>query len=237
MININKGQLFWENYFHVYDSLNKVLPYQKLIAQIFEEIKPGKNDLILDAGAGTGNLSVKMESNGARVVALDYSSEALAILRTKSKTIQTIVHDLRKSLPFPDNYFSKIVCNNTLYALRATDIPRTVSEFYRVLQSKGVIIISNPLKGAKPINILKNHFKEANMQWGWGNAVFDMIRYVVNAVKLLYYNHLIVRRAKVGQYHFFEDGEQAELIKNAGMFVEKVTKVYSDQNEMVIAKK
>ena len=46
------------------------------------EVRPG--DLILDAGCGTGNFSLKLARKGARVVGVDISPDMLALAREKA---------------------------------------------------------------------------------------------------------------------------------------------------------
>ena len=46
---------FWEKYFRIYDFLNLLIPYQRLLARIKELLKLKKGDTLLDVGAGTGN--------------------------------------------------------------------------------------------------------------------------------------------------------------------------------------
>ena len=55
---------FWDKYFGVYDVLNELLPYRHLIQSLVSAlvIKPG--DRVLDAGAGTGNVSLPISAAG-----------------------------------------------------------------------------------------------------------------------------------------------------------------------------
>ena len=68
---------FWRKYFETYDVLNIVIPYQELMKEVRQELEVEPGDLILDAGAGTGNLSVRLKEAGAKVVALDNIQEGL----------------------------------------------------------------------------------------------------------------------------------------------------------------
>ncbi|MFP4617191.1 MAG: class I SAM-dependent methyltransferase, partial [Candidatus Paceibacterota bacterium] len=79
---------FWAEYFEVYDVLNELIPYQELMQDIIDALDVKKGELIIDAGSGTGNLSMRMEDVGARVVAVDFSEEGQRIHKKKNP-IQT----------------------------------------------------------------------------------------------------------------------------------------------------
>ncbi|MCX6706149.1 MAG: hypothetical protein NTV24_03560 [Candidatus Woesebacteria bacterium] len=55
---------FWKKYFKTYDILNIVIPYRELIEKFIKELAISRGDLVLDAGAGTGNLAIKFKQLG-----------------------------------------------------------------------------------------------------------------------------------------------------------------------------
>src|ERR1700752_4412826 len=50
-------EAFWEKYFLVYDILNLSPLYQRLVTRHVELLQPVSGEDILDAGAGTGNVT------------------------------------------------------------------------------------------------------------------------------------------------------------------------------------
>ena len=107
--------LFWEKYFSVYDVLNLVIPYEELLKEIARELNIKENDLILDAGIGTGNLARFLRGKVGKIIGLDFSQEALDICKKKNPTIKLILHDLTQRLPFRDDTFNIVISNNVLY--------------------------------------------------------------------------------------------------------------------------
>lgn len=95
---------------------------------------------VLDAGAGTGRLSLMMSKVGAQVVALDISSAMLKILKNKDKNIETVVGDV-ESLPFEDNAFNVITAAFLVVHLKDPSI--FFDEAYRVLKDDGILAVSN----------------------------------------------------------------------------------------------
>ena len=98
---------FWEKYFKVYDILNLCIPYQEMQKEIINELEIQPDEIVLEAGAGTGNLVLEIKRRGGQVIALDSLRVALEICLKKNRHIKTVHHDLRKKLPFPNDYFDK----------------------------------------------------------------------------------------------------------------------------------
>jgi ubiquinone/menaquinone biosynthesis C-methylase UbiE len=207
---------FWKKYFLVYDLLNVLEPYDRLLSDLSDSIRPEKGQKILDAGAGTGNLATKIVKEGAEVVGLDFSSEGLEILKRKLPNSQTIIHDLTKPLPFDDNYFDGLVSNNVIYALPVENRSAVFKEFYRVLKSNGKIAISNVHKGFKPFKIYTAHLSWSFKNNGIAKTIIDMFKLAVPTIKIFYYNYLIKKENKNNKYSFVESNEQKTLLKNAG---------------------
>ncbi len=99
-----------------------------------------KNKKILDVGAGTGRLSLRLKEKGADVTAIDVSSEILKILNKKNKNILTIVANA-DSLPFPNNSFDIITAAFLIVHLK--NLKHFFGESYRVLKPGGILAITN----------------------------------------------------------------------------------------------
>ena len=59
-------------------------------------IKQAHSKKVLDAGAGTGRISVRLHAAGADVTALDISPEMLAILHKKERNIEIVEGDVQQ---------------------------------------------------------------------------------------------------------------------------------------------
>ncbi len=98
----------------------------------------GKN--VLDAGAGTGRLSVRLHNAGADVTALDISPEMLLKLHTKNPHIKTTEGDL-EHMPLADEEFDMVFSSLALVHLKK--IEPFMDECYRVLKDGGKFILVN----------------------------------------------------------------------------------------------
>ncbi len=222
--------VFWKKYFSTYDILNKLIPYQNLLNDLIEYLEIRKGDIVLDAGAGTGNLSILLKKIGANVLALDSSKEGLERLKIKDKDnkIVTLVFDLSKKLPFEDNYFDKIVSNNVIYTLNPDKRISVMREFHRVLKQGGKIVISNVIEGWSPLKIYLNHLDVEKKEIGIFRLLWKILALLIPTVRMFYYNSKI--KKEEGVVNSIKKNEQMLLLAKVG-FVnispDKLT--YADQ--------
>lgn len=103
-------------------------------------IRQATGKKVLDAGAGTGRLSVKLASAGASVTAIDISPEMLARIRRKNAAIETVEGDI-EHMPFADASFDMVFSSLTLVHLKK--IEPFMDEVYRVLKDGGLFALVN----------------------------------------------------------------------------------------------
>jgi ubiquinone/menaquinone biosynthesis C-methylase UbiE len=222
------SKTFWEKYFTVYDSLNELIPYQQLLQTILVELELFPKAIVLDAGAGSGNLSLEIKNAEAFPIGLDSSDVGLKIYKEKIPDGSVLNADLLDKLPFPDNFFDRIVSNNTLYTISRLKRPYVISEFYRVLKPRGIVVISDLNTSFKPLHIFLSHISFSFNKVGLLKTVATLVNFFVPTVKIFYYNYRIKREAVIGAYDFFYENEQAQLLENAQFKVLKQSyKVYS----------
>ncbi len=105
-----------------------------------EYFEASKDKKVLDAGAGTGRLTMKLFSAGADVTALDFSPDMLEKLQKKNPDIKTVEGDV-ENMPFEDDQFDFVFSSLTLVHLKKI-IP-FLDECYRVLKDEGKLILVN----------------------------------------------------------------------------------------------
>jgi ubiquinone/menaquinone biosynthesis C-methylase UbiE len=99
-----------------------------------------KGKKVLDIGAGTGRLSLKLAQAGAEVTALDVSEKMLDELTRKNKKIKTVIGDA-ESLPFENETFDLATAAFLIVHLK--DPTRFFDEVYRVLKNEGLFLVTN----------------------------------------------------------------------------------------------
>ena len=98
---------------------------------------------ILDVGAGTGNISIKLIKRNCYVTALDVSNASLEVLRSKvgpDARLETVRLDGQK-LPFPDSTFDAVTSYSVLHHI--PDYLGSIREMIRILRPGGLIYIDH----------------------------------------------------------------------------------------------
>ena len=81
-------------------------------------IKP--SDVVLDLGGGTGELTKYVARSCLQVVLADGAAATLHIAKRKLKDANNVIYaiaDIDKELPFPKEYFDKIICYSAIHYL------------------------------------------------------------------------------------------------------------------------
>jgi ubiquinone/menaquinone biosynthesis C-methylase UbiE len=97
---------------------------------------------VLDLGCGTGRHSVPMSTNGADVVAIDFSTKMIgrAYSKTTSQPIRFVIADIGATLPFSDHAFDRLTCCLVLDHIHNLD--SLFSEMARMVKPTGFVLLS-----------------------------------------------------------------------------------------------
>jgi ubiquinone/menaquinone biosynthesis C-methylase UbiE len=195
------------------------------------EMDLGLGKIVLDAGAGTGNLAVMIAKTGAEVVGLDSSEVGLEIFKKKLPASKAVLHDLKHPLPFSDSNFDYICSINTLFAIDSVHREKICKEFYRLLKPEGKLIMTNLSEGYKPIRIYLAHIREEIKRFGFQKAIVNLARIVWPTIEMFYYNRKMGKESGSSSgLNFFVSGEQESLLKNSGFLnVSKEQKLFAGQ--------
>ena len=146
----------------LYDSVNEIISFRRASRArayaIRELLENGTLHLILDSGAGPGNMSrILLERDAdAHVVALDYSIQLLETCEKRLTAYRDRVHLVRgcfEDLPFKSTSFDAAV---TAYALRnSQDLNQAIAEYARSIKKGGCLAVVDL---AKPDNMIKRSF-------------------------------------------------------------------------------
>lgn len=132
-----------------YDFLNHFLSlnidkiWRRKAVKRLKDIQPER---ILDVACGTGDLAIRMHKSfpKAQIIGVDISEEMLNIGRKKIQKKQlesniTLQHGDSEKLPFSDSQFDAVTA---AFGVRNfEDLPKGISEMYRVLRKGGKIVI------------------------------------------------------------------------------------------------
>lgn len=114
--------------------------YRGIITDCILYGEPGP---ILDLGAGLGFFVEGCNRYGIRCIGLEGSEYAVEEAKNRFP-MEIIQHDLDQEFPFKDNYFSVVVCNQTIEHIANETARNMIKESYRVLRRGGLLIINSP---------------------------------------------------------------------------------------------
>jgi len=133
---LNIIDLVWDKFLSpVYD---KIIP-DKYPKRFLNILNPNENDIILEAGAGTGRISKYYGEKVKQLHLVDSSAKMLQQAKNNKKLKNSIFHvGYVENLPYKDNTFDKIVCYFSFHHWQ--DQPGGLKEIYRILKPNGLVV-------------------------------------------------------------------------------------------------
>lgn len=116
--------------------------------ELVEQAKIEKGQRVLDLGCGTATLTIliKEKASEAEVIGLDGDRRILEIAKAKiEKTGLDIALDFGTvtELPYPDDYFDRVVCSMVLHHLTLEDKLRSLRQAFRILKPQGELHLAD----------------------------------------------------------------------------------------------
>ena len=230
-------EAFWERYFIVYDTLNLSPLYQRLVSRHAELLQPASGDDILDAGAGTGNVTRLLAVPGARVIGIDFCAPALVQCRRKVPSAEFRQADMTKPLPFETASFDKIACSVTLHFLEPERQQFAMQELLRVLRPGGHLALSVFNAGFNPLRIYWETLRELVRKEGVLKGVQIAVRCLIDTILILYYQWRIKMGERAGIHQYFTTDTLRRTLEAVGFSAITIETVYAGQCLMASAMK
>ena len=135
----------WDGRVESWEAVSASDAFQRFAARICELADPRTDDRIVDLGAGTGLLALRLAKEVELVVAVDASPAMLARLAERAQTaglanVETVVADLC-SLPLADHSVTLAVSNYAFHHLDDAAKELALSEVRRVLVPGGRLVL------------------------------------------------------------------------------------------------
>lgn len=109
-----------------------------------------KEDIVLDAGCGSGNVVFFLADRVLKVIGADMSKNAIEFARQRALGLKmgNLSFDKinLKKLPYPNESFTKVVLFEVIEHLGLDDYHKIISEIYRVMKNGGELYITTPNK-------------------------------------------------------------------------------------------
>jgi len=217
----DRGSWLWNLMAFFYDQFfTRFPPYRKLIRNIIENLpKPDPSPIwVLDAGCGTGLISLSLARHRFHVVGFDRSREMLRRAYKKKKKYQLPnLHFERRDLNQTDSpprpFFHAILFIHSLYLL---DNPKeTIKEFSSWLYAGGELILCNPARSITKRELIKGgvYYLLEIINKKDGLSIFYLVP-IMFSMGLL--NLLIQHNKKKRVFHCWKLNEIEELLEACG---------------------
>jgi ubiquinone/menaquinone biosynthesis C-methylase UbiE len=226
---------FWDSYLRAYDGLNAFGEYRGYLAGLASWVCTRPGALILDAGSGTGNLSIKMRELGARVTSLDSSPVGLAIHREKDRAATLVQASLESRLPFPDGVFDNVVCASVLFALSGPGRRCALQEFRRVLRPGGRLLVTTMRKGQSQFRFGCDLLRQSLRRRGARPTPVGGLRTLTTLATILYYNLRLHGLRRQQGYRRFSEQEITTEVRAAGFVRLRYERTFRGRFHMVQA--
>jgi ubiquinone/menaquinone biosynthesis C-methylase UbiE len=226
---------FWDRYLRVYDALNRDEDYRAYLDEVAVRLGARPGVRILDAGSGTGNLSIRMRGLGADVVSLDFSPVALAIHREKDPSAATVLASLESRLPFPDGAFDSAACTSVLFALSEAGVRSALDEFRRVLRPGGRLVVTVAKKRASVLGHARDYLGSRWGAQGPAGFVKETAASAGPLLRMVYYCLRVRRLRQQGGWRRYSKQQLLGAICSAGFTRLRYGTTFADRFHVVEA--
>lgn len=137
----------WEKFWKEKEQIDEVYSNDDRIYLNLSKVTDIKNKVVLEVGAGSGRDSFHLVEEQAKVYVLDYSPQALGILKKLNEQHENSVYLIQADafkIPVPDETFD-IVFHQGLMEHFRDPLP-LIAEHYRVLKKGGLLLVDVPQK-------------------------------------------------------------------------------------------
>ncbi len=220
---------FWGIYSFFYDNLNKLIPYQKMLEEVIDELALKEGENFLDAGCGTGNLLQKITLHNLQITGIDANKQMLNLAQKKivHQKINFLTRDFNKTLHLTELY-DKISLVNVLYILENPS--SFLKEVHGYLKPGGRLVLTTPTYDSSILKIFIAHAKLSK-------HFFKNLMLFLNLAVVGILNLIILLLAKSGKYHFFNETELQALLQESGFQKTNIEKTYGNQAFLAVANK
>jgi ubiquinone/menaquinone biosynthesis C-methylase UbiE len=145
MTNTNS---IYDKYSNPYDKIQLNLSFYRELRDLHISFLD-ESQTILDAGAGTGNQTIELLSQGKTVYAIDINGSMMSYLFQKimapTGKLSVSFMDIEQ-LAFVNGSFDAVTAMNAVY--NAKHPIEAMREAYRILKTNGIFLVSGPLPNA-----------------------------------------------------------------------------------------
>jgi len=157
-------------------------------ARIIRVLELKGNETVLDAGCGTGHLSIEAAKHAKKVYAFDIHADSINELKSKKiANVDARMADINK-LPLKDEAVDAVILSNVLHGFVENMEQNAIQELIRVLVPGGKLLVvefkENALFGPpKAIRLTKERVMEIFNEFRKGKSMDLLFHYAICMTK------------------------------------------------------
>ena len=146
--------------------------------ELLEFIEPKPNEIVFDAGCGTGSNLVLLYSKVRQIIGMDYTAAAVErcrnrVLASELGPIELIQGDIT-DIPIPDALADKVLCMSVFQYLDDAQVFRALAEFRRILSDGGIVIMH--IKNSSSLYLSTLWAAKRIKAWFWRPTRIEYLR-------------------------------------------------------------
>lgn len=149
---------------------------------------------VVDVGCGAGALTRLLAEEGARVIGVDPSVEAIARAVASAGPREHYIVGRAEELPIPNDHADAVTFLNSLHHIATGALPQALAEARRVLRSEGIVYVQEPLAEGDYYEIVRLLEDEDEVRAAAQRALREAQRSGLRLVKELEYDALVRHR-------------------------------------------
>jgi SAM-dependent methyltransferase len=149
---------------------------------------------VVDVGCGAGALSHVLSEEGARVVGVDPSADAIARAAAGAGPSERYLVGWAEDLPVRERYADAVVFLNSLHHVSNTALADALAEARRVLRADGVVYVQEPLAEGQYFEIVRLVDDETDVRAAAQHALRGAHSVGLEVVRELEYDALVRHR-------------------------------------------
>lgn len=170
-VNARDGYDLWSDTYDV--TPNPVVAmYSRHTIKLLAHVQ---NELILDAGCGTGRNLKQLLQAGSKPIGIDFSEGMLSIAHREQTDVPLALADLAQPLPFVTATFDAVLC--ALIGEHLSNLSAVFREFHRVLKKGGRLVFSvyHPAMSAAGIEA---NFERSGIEYRLGAVHYSVDEHI-----------------------------------------------------------
>ncbi|MGN6167855.1 MAG: class I SAM-dependent methyltransferase [Solirubrobacteraceae bacterium] len=150
--------------------------------------------MVVDVGCGAGALSHLLAEEGARIVGVDPSADAIARAVAGAGPRERYLVGFAEDLPVPERYADAVTFLNSLHHVSTTALPKALTEAGRVLRKDGIVYVQEPLAEGRYFEVVRLLEDETGVRAAAQRALQSAHRAGLEVIRELEYDALVRHR-------------------------------------------